>query len=58
MAISSGELGDGGVLERVVAELLFIDHRRVGIFLAASGRFRLDAVALVVGSSPSAALSV
>jgi hypothetical protein len=32
MAISSGELGDGGVLERVVAELLFIDHRRTGIF--------------------------
>jgi len=30
MAISSGELGDGGVLERVVAELLFIDHRRLG----------------------------
>jgi hypothetical protein len=31
MAISSGELGDGGEFERVVAELLFIDHRRFGV---------------------------
>jgi len=27
-----GELGDGGLFERVVAELRFIDHRRVGGF--------------------------
>jgi hypothetical protein len=32
-AISSGgELGDGGLFERVVAELRFIDQRRVGGF--------------------------
>lgn len=30
-AISRGELGEGGVLERVVAELLFIDHLRDGV---------------------------
>jgi hypothetical protein len=58
MTISSGELGDGGVLERVVAELLFIDHRRDGTFRwAASGRFKLDMVALLPGSTTSAALS-
>lgn len=32
IAISRGELGEGGVLERVVAELLFMDHRRLGFF--------------------------
>jgi hypothetical protein len=59
MAISSGELGDGGVLERVVTELLFIDHRRAGIFCcAASGKFSADAGALCPGSAPIAALSV
>jgi hypothetical protein len=41
-AISSGELGDGGELERVVAELLFIDQRRFGIFRwAASGNCKV-----------------
>jgi len=59
MAISRGELGDGGVLERVVAELLFIDHRRIGIFRwAVSGRFRADTAAGLPESAPSAALSV
>jgi hypothetical protein len=59
MAISSGELGDGGVLERVVTELLFIDHRRAGIFCcAASGKFSADVGALCLGSGPGAALSV
>jgi hypothetical protein len=55
IAISSGELGDGGVLERVVAELLFIDHRRVGSFLCpVSDKFKADAFP---SSVPSAALS-
>jgi hypothetical protein len=59
IAISRGELGDGGVLERVVAELLFIDHRRIGILRwAASGKFRADTAAGFPGSAPSAALSV
>jgi hypothetical protein len=59
ITISSGELGDGGVLERVVTELLFIDHRRAGIFCcAASGKFSADAGALCPGSGPSTALSV
>jgi hypothetical protein len=31
-AISSGDPGDGGVFEAVVAELRFIDQRRVGGF--------------------------
>jgi hypothetical protein len=31
-AISRGEPGEGGVFERVVAELLFMDHRRLGTF--------------------------
>lgn len=58
MAISSGELGDGGEFERVVAELLFIDHRRAGIFWwAASGKFNADAGALCPGSAPRPALS-
>lgn len=30
VAISSGEPGDGGVLDRVVAELRFMEKRRVG----------------------------
>jgi hypothetical protein len=51
-AISSGELGDGGELERVVAELLFIDHRRFGIFRwAASGNCKVEAVALLAAES-------
>jgi hypothetical protein len=56
MAISSGEPGDGGVLERVVAELLFIDHRRVGIFRggAASWTFTAD-VADVGAAFPASA---
>lgn len=47
IAISSGDPGDGGVFERVVAELLFIDHRRLGTLRwAASGKFNSDALAL------------
>ncbi len=59
MAISNGEPGDGGVLERVVAELRFIDHRRVGIFLggAVSCKFGVEEGA-PVPSTPKAALSV
>jgi len=39
--ISSGESGEGGEVERVVAELLFIDHRRMCPFRgAASDRFK------------------
>lgn len=54
MAISSGELGDGGELERVVAELLFIDHRRFGIFRwAASGNCKVEAVVLLAESAPA-----
>lgn len=60
MAISSGELGDGGEFERVVAELLFIDQRRIVIFRCAdSGKLKLDDGALLPESEPpSAVLSV
>jgi len=59
MAISNGEPGEGGVLERVVAELRFIDHRRTGTFLggAASCKFGVEEGALFP-SAPKAALSV
>lgn len=41
IAISSGESGEGGELERVVAELLFIDHRRMCPFRGTvSDRFK------------------
>lgn len=52
-AISNGEPGDGGELDRVVAELLFMDHRRLGGFLWPSSRLVSEAPL----SEPKAALS-
>lgn len=57
-AISKGELGEGGVFERVVAELLFIDHLREGVFRWEDpGRLTSDTSA-EWGAPPIAALSV
>jgi len=51
--ISRGEPGEGGELERVVAELLFMDHRRVGgLRWSPSPRF----VSEVAPSEPNTAL--
>ena len=51
--IYRGELGEGGELERVVAELLFMDHRRTGVLRwPPSARF----VSEVAPSEPNTAL--